>query len=54
MQNCYVEPSKVKSNPSIPHAEACHTVVRGILCAHLDYANAVFADLPDCEISKLQ
>ena len=24
------------------------------ICAHLDYANAVFAGLPDCEISKLQ
>ena len=34
--------------------EACHTLVRGIVCAHLDYANAVFAGLPDCEISKLQ
>ena len=34
--------------------EAFHTVVRGIVCAHLDYANAVFAGLPDCEISKLQ
>ena len=34
--------------------EACHTVVRGIVCAHLDYGNAVFAGLPDCEISKLQ
>ena len=33
--------------------EACHTVVRGIVCAHLDYANAIFAHLPDCEISKL-
>ena len=31
--------------------EAWHTVVRGIVCAHLDYANAVFAGLPDCEIS---
>ena len=34
--------------------EACHTVVRGIVCTHLDYANAIFAGLPDCEISKLQ
>ena len=34
--------------------EAFHTIVRGIVCAHLDYANAVFAGLPDCEISKLQ
>ena len=39
-----------------PHltSEACHTVVRGIVCAHLDYTNAIFAGLPDCEISKLQ
>ena len=34
--------------------EACHTVVRGIVCAHLDYANGIFAGLPECEISKLQ
>ena len=34
--------------------EACHTVVRRIVCSHLDYANAIFAGLPDCEISKLQ
>ena len=34
--------------------EVCHTVVRGIVCSHLDYVNAIFADLPACEISKLQ
>ena len=34
--------------------EACHTVVRGIVCSHLDYANAIFAGLPDHEISNLQ
>ena len=34
--------------------EAYHTVVRGIVCSHLDYANAIFTGLPDCEISKLQ
>ena len=34
--------------------EACHTVVRGIVCTHLDYGNAIFAGLPDCEISRLQ
>ena len=34
--------------------EACHMVVRGIVCSHPDYANAIFAGLPDCEISKLQ
>ena len=34
--------------------EACHTVVRGIVCSHLGHANGTFAGLPDCEISKLQ
>ena len=34
--------------------EACHTVVRGTVCSHLGYANAIFAGLSDCEISKLQ
>ena len=34
--------------------EVSHTVVRAIVCSHLDYANAIFAGLPDCEISKLQ
>ena len=34
--------------------EACHTVVRRIVYVHLDYANAIFAGLPHCEISKLQ
>ena len=32
--------------------EACHTVVRGIVCSHLDYANTIFAGLPDCKISQ--
>ena len=35
-------------------SEACHTVVRGIVSSHLDYANAVFTGLPDCKISKFQ
>ena len=34
--------------------EACHTVVREIVCVHLDCADAIFAGLPNCKISKLQ
>ena len=34
--------------------EACHAVVRGIVCSHLHYVNAIFAGLPECETSKLQ
>ena len=50
----HVKSSEVKSNHPFLTTEACHTVVRGIVCSHLDYANTIFAGFPDCEISKLQ
>ena len=33
---------------------ACHTLVCGLVLAHLDYANAILADLPNVEIAKMQ
>ena len=45
---------KLKTFHPFLTTETCHTVVRGIVCSHLDYANAIFAGLPECEISKLQ
>ena len=45
---------RLKAICSFLTTEACHTVGRGIVCAHLDYANAVFAGLLECKISKLQ
>ena len=32
----------------------CKTLVQGLVISHLDYANAILAGLPNCEINKLQ
>jgi hypothetical protein len=34
--------------------DTCHSLVRGLVLAHLDYANATLAGLPDCTIRKLE
>ena len=34
--------------------DTCHTLVCGLVLAHLDYANAILADLPNIEIAKMQ
>ena len=34
--------------------ETCHTLVCGLVLAHLDYANAILADRPNVEIAKMQ
>ena len=34
--------------------ETCNTLVCGLVLAHLDYANAILADLPNVEIAKMQ
>ena len=34
--------------------ETCHTLVRGLVLSHLDYANAVLCQLPDVAINKMQ
>ena len=34
--------------------DACKTLVQGLVISHLDYANAVFAELPECELKMLQ
>ena len=34
--------------------ETCHTLVCGLVLSHLDYANAILADLPNVEIAKMQ
>ena len=34
--------------------DTCHTLVCGLVLAHLDYANAILADLPNVEIAKMQ
>ena len=34
--------------------DACATLMTGMVLSHLDYANAIFIGLPDCELKKLQ
>ena len=34
--------------------ETCHTLVRGLVLSHLDYANAILCQLPDVAINKMQ
>ena len=34
--------------------ETCKTLVQGLVISHLDYANAILAGLPNCELNKLQ
>ena len=34
--------------------DACQTLVFGLVTSHLDYANALYIGLPDCDIAKLQ
>ena len=34
--------------------EACKVLVHGMVISHLNYANAIFAGLPSCDIMKLQ
>ena len=45
---------KLKHIRKFLNQETCHTLVCGLVLAHLDYANAILADLPNVEIAKMQ
>ena len=34
--------------------EACRILVQSLVISHLDYGNALFIGLPDCDLDKLQ
>ena len=34
--------------------DACETLILGLVISHLDYANALYVGLPDCDVKKLQ
>ena len=45
---------KLKHIRKFLNQETCHTLVCGLVLTHLDYANAILADLPNVEIAKMQ
>ena len=45
---------RVKQIRSALTKDACETLVLGLVISQLDYANVVYAGLPDCDIRKLQ
>ena len=45
---------RLKHIRKLLNQETCHTLVCGLVLTHLDYANAILADLPNVEIAKMQ
>ena len=45
---------KLKHIRKFFNQETCQTLVCGLVLMHLDYANAILADLPNIEIGKMQ
>ena len=45
---------KLKHIRKFLNQETCHTLVCGLVLTHLDYANAILADLHNVEIAKMQ
>ena len=45
---------KLKHIRKFLNQETCHTLACGLVLMHLDYANAILADLPNIEIAKMQ
>ena len=45
---------KLKHIRKFLNQETCHTLEYGLLLTHLEYANAILADLPNVEIAKMQ
>ena len=45
---------KIRHIRQVLTMDACGTLVFGLVTSHLDYANALYTGLPDCDIAKLQ
>ena len=45
---------KIRQIRSVLTIDACWTIVFGLVTSHLDYANALYIGLPDCDLAKLQ
>ena len=45
---------KIRHIRQVLTMDSCWTLVFGLVTSHLDYANAFYTGLPDCDIAKLQ
>ena len=45
---------KIREIRSVLTMDACRTIVFGLVISHLDYTNALYIGLPDCDLAKLQ
>ena len=45
---------KIRQIRSVLNMDACQTIVFGLVTSHLDYANALYKGLLDCDLAKLQ
>ena len=45
---------KIRHIRQVLTTDACQTLVFGLVTSNLDYANALYIRLPDCDIAKLQ
>ena len=45
---------KIRQIRPVLTMDACQTIVSGLVTSHLDYANALYIGLPDCDLAKLQ
>ena len=54
MQNNNVKPSETETDKENLTMEAANVIALDLIIAHIDYANALYAELPESDISKLQ
>ena len=45
---------KIRQIRQVLTMDACQALVFGLVTSHLDYANALYIGLPDCDIEKFQ
>ena len=45
---------KIKNIRSVLTKKACETLILGLVITQLDYANALYIGLPECDLQKLQ
>ena len=54
MQNSYVEHSETQTDKEFLTKEAACIIAQGLILAHLDYCNSIYAGLPASTIAPLE